>query len=156
MIFVTVGTYKFDKLIKAIDILALSLNHKFILQIGCGAYKPVNCEFYERLDRSDFSRLVSDAEIVITHAGAGTVYDLLESNKKIIVVPNLDRVDAHQIEIAEYVGKNDYGIYCTEVCNIEKSIFSCINRKAFFQYRRDLFFGAKIILDAAVNKIFIK
>ena len=49
VIFVTVGTYKGDELIGAIDEIATGLNEEIIAQIGYGEYEPKNFTFFRRL-----------------------------------------------------------------------------------------------------------
>ena len=48
--------------------------------------------------------IIKDSDIIITHAGVGTIMECLEMGKEIIVVPrkaeNLEHVNNHQEEIA--------------------------------------------------------
>ena len=52
----------------------------------------------------------ADSDIIITHAGVGTIMECLEMGKEIIVVPrkveNLEHVNNHQEEIAFEMEKN--------------------------------------------------
>jgi beta-1,4-N-acetylglucosaminyltransferase len=48
------------------------------------------------------------ADVVIAHAGAGTIYQLLDMRKKSIIVPNLDPSDKHQLDIADFLLKYNY------------------------------------------------
>lgn len=106
-IFVTVGTTSFDRLIENIDVLANQLNELIItFQIANGEYKPKNGSYFEFTH--DIDCYYTNADIIITHAGAGSIYRLLELNKKIIVVPNMERVDKHQIDIAKYMADNNH------------------------------------------------
>ncbi|CAH7057019.1 Glyco_tran_28_C domain-containing protein [Vibrio chagasii] len=116
-ILVTVGTFKFDGLIKTVDNLALNNFHSFTCQIGSGEYKPKNCNWFDY--SSEFDSFVQDADLVITHAGAGTVYGLLEKNKNIIVIPNIYRVDHHQRELSKYVGDNNFALTCEDLNSLE-------------------------------------
>jgi len=53
--------------------------------------------------------LVADANFVVTHAGAGTVYSLLEAKSvRLAVVANLERSDKHQSELARYIAENQF------------------------------------------------
>lgn len=47
---------------------------------------------------------------MVCHAGAGTIYKLLGINKKTIIVPNTERTDNHQLDIADYMGTRGYAI----------------------------------------------
>ncbi|NQZ08441.1 MAG: hypothetical protein HRT35_14905, partial [Algicola sp.] len=108
-IFVTVGTTAFDQLIEAVD--AQLSGHQFDVtcQIANGKYLPKikHVRFAE-----DFSRRLVEADVVITHGGAGTVFELLEQGKKMIMVPNLFRVDKHQQDLANDVEQNGVAGVC--------------------------------------------
>lgn len=119
-IFVTVGTFRFDELIKLVDNLASTSSHTFTCQLGCGEYKPKNCIWFEF--SSNFEGFISDADLVITHAGAGTVYGLLEQHKNIIVIPNTFRVDQHQLELARYVNENNFALTCISLFELENAL----------------------------------
>jgi len=141
-VLVTVGTYKFEQLIKKIDELALEKNFEFVCQIGQGNYIPKNCESFSFSNK--FTEKVNTSDLIITHAGAGTVYSLLENKKNLIVVPNTDRVDKHQLEIAQFVHKNKYCLSCFDVNDIQVSLSKvdkfieqeklCYEKEAFFKY----------------------
>ena len=115
-VLVTVGTYKFDELIKKIDEIASEKKIEFVCQIGQGKYIPKNCESFSF--STNFAEKVDNSELIITHAGAGTIYSLLENKKNLIVVPNVNRVDKHQLEIAKYVSDNKYCLSCLDVNDI--------------------------------------
>ena len=74
-IFVTVGTFKFDSLIKKVDSLAEYTGFNIVCQIGEGLYLPKHCKYFRF--KNSISEFVEKADIIITHAGAGTVYSLL-------------------------------------------------------------------------------
>jgi len=141
-VLVTVGTYKFDELIKRIDQIALDRQFEFICQIGQGEYIPKNCESFSF--SNNFAEKIDKSDLIITHAGAGTVYSLLENKKNLIVVPNIDRVDKHQLEIAQFVHINKYCLSCFDVNDIEiflnevdqfvKQQKVCYEKEAFFKY----------------------
>jgi beta-1,4-N-acetylglucosaminyltransferase len=141
-VLVTVGTYKFDELIKKIDQIALGRKFEFICQIGQGKYIPKNCESFSF--SNNFAEKVNTADLIITHAGAGTVYSLLERKKNLIVVPNTDRVDKHQLEIAKYVSDNKYCLSCFDINDIETFLSrvdtfieqekNCYTKEDFFKY----------------------
>lgn len=103
--FVTVGTTAFDSLIEALDRPCSSTSLTF--QTADGSYVPVH-HSYVRFVPS-IMPLVEDANFVITHAGAGTVYSLLETRAvRLAVVANLERSDKHQSELARYVAENQF------------------------------------------------
>jgi beta-1,4-N-acetylglucosaminyltransferase len=141
---VCVGTSSFDRLIIEID----KINRddiEFFIQYGNSTYKPKHhkCTDWVR----DFDLLINDFDIIITHAGAGSVYSMLENKLRIIVVPNLDRVDKHQTEITHFVQQNDFADVCYAVENIENQIVALLeNSSPKNTYIRDNFFKADDIL----------
>ena len=120
----TVGTSSFDTLVRHLDeSVYCGLVH---CQIGRGFYEPMNM----RWDRwiQDIRSKYDEYELIITHAGAGTIYELLESGKRFIVVPNLDRPDTHQLEICKYLEEKNlanvaYGV--AELLEMIKNPMPC-------------------------------
>lgn len=49
-----------------------------------------------------------DYDLIITHAGAGTVFFLLSCNLPFIAVPNLERRDPHQLELYNWLKRNKF------------------------------------------------
>lgn len=137
-IFVTVGTTPFESLIKYIDINIK--NHEVIAQISDGKYMP------QRMKSFNYTKNIEEyykwADIVITHAGAGSVYKLLEMQKRIIVVPNLERLDNHQLELANFIESNNYGevFYKLEDIKINKNVKNN-------SYKKENFFKINEILE---------
>lgn len=70
----------------------------------------------------DFEERVDEYELIVTHAGAGSIYGLLEKGKNLIVVPNLERDDKHQSEIAKFVEDNNYALVCWDISDLPKLI----------------------------------
>jgi len=137
-VFVTVGTTSFDRLVKASDECASIIKeYDFIFQIADGSYTPLNGSSFGFVDSVD--SYYNHSDIVITHAGAGSVYNLLELHKKLVVVPNLERVDKHQRDLAGFLEENNYALVVWDLdrlLNILKSV------KAFqpAKFEKDPFF----------------
>ncbi|RMX85561.1 hypothetical protein D0867_15864 [Hortaea werneckii] len=49
--------------------------------------------------------------VVVSHAGSGTILDALRTAVPIIVVPNPDLLDNHQVELAEALAEQDYVVH---------------------------------------------
>jgi len=105
-IFVTVGTTPFDRLIEEVDTGEFA-NNSF-MQIADGNYIPQHAEWCRYAE--DVSSAINDADVVVCHAGAGSVFKLLESGIKPIVVPNTDRRDKHQLELANWLEFKNYAV----------------------------------------------
>ena len=98
MILVTVGTQlPFDRLIYAVDRWAAThKSTRVFAQIGESNYKPTACEFVKQMAPAEFSRLVRDASLVVSHAGMGTILGALELGKPVIVMPRKASLGEHR------------------------------------------------------------
>ncbi len=141
MIFVTVGTTPFDSLIKYLD--NLETKEDIVLQISKDAtYIPKHKKYFEFVE--NINDYYEKASLIITHAGAGSIYNLLEKKKKIIIVPNTDRLDNHQLDISDYMNKKNYAISCTKL-NTLQNIIENIDKIEFLPYDKEEFFKQKEI-----------
>jgi beta-1,4-N-acetylglucosaminyltransferase len=122
MIFVTVGTGKFEELVKEIDRIAPKLKDKIIIQIGSGEYKPKNCEWFRFAPSLDY--YYKKATLLISHGGPGIVFEILDTGKKYIACANRDRTDPqHQVEFLEAISKEATSIiYCKDISKISSYI----------------------------------
>lgn len=142
MILVTVGTTPFDGLIREVD-------HSFPtgwdvhLQIAAGEYIPTRFPWFRFSDHID--DLYKRADIIVCHAGAGTVLRLMELRKKIIVIPNLVRSDQHQMELAEFLDTNRHAIVCYRPSDILNGI-ETVHQYDFAPYEKQRFIGAELLL----------
>ncbi|WIA23306.1 hypothetical protein OEZ85_000073 [Tetradesmus obliquus] len=122
-VFVTVGTSKFEALIRAVDrpefaaALAAKDYTRLIIQKGAGKYVP--CQLVPAgttaaqhasgvwVEYFDFcpslAAYMSSAALVISHAGAGSVFEALLAQKLLIVVANPLMMDNHQAELADHL-----------------------------------------------------
>lgn len=126
-IFVTVGTTEFDELIetvlspKILQALSSKGYTEMILQIGRSSLVP-NCKLRNGFTNIEYfqlnptiSKYVKNADLVISHAGAGSILDALEARKDLIVVMNECLMHNHQSELAEQL-HNEGHLYCC-TCN---------------------------------------
>ncbi|REL30208.1 PssE/Cps14G family polysaccharide biosynthesis glycosyltransferase [Thalassotalea euphylliae] len=143
-VLVTLGTTPFNELLRAID--EQQIDQKTILTVQAIGESSFN--FNNSFEfSSDIQHWYDWADVVITHAGAGSIYRLLEQDKKIIVVPNTFRKDKHQLDIAKYVEENCYGSVCYELSEIT----NCLEKAAEFSvkpYNKTEFSGASDISEA--------
>lgn len=89
MIFVTVGTDgPFDRLIAAVDKWAGENGRTDIVaQIGRSKLQPRFMRWHEFLDPPRFQEHFAAAELVIAHAGMGTILSALRYEKPLLVMP---------------------------------------------------------------------
>lgn len=108
MILAAVGSmFPFDRLIRAVDEVAdrLGPREEFFAQIGNGQYEPRHMPFARFVTMEEFSKLMARSEMVISHAGVGTITETLKFGKPLLVMPRKQRlgehVNDHQIGTAE-------------------------------------------------------
>jgi len=117
-IFVTVGTGRFDKLVKAVD--ELTSPYKIVMQIGDGRYVPRRTPFFRYA--SSLVAHIDQADLIITHGGAATLLELLKKNKKVIAAANFNRTDKHQEEILKELEAQGTLIWLRDLRFLEKAI----------------------------------
>eukprot|EP00123_Amoebidium_parasiticum_P013599 comp22053_c0_seq1/m.32062 comp22053_c0_seq1/g.32062 ORF comp22053_c0_seq1/g.32062 comp22053_c0_seq1/m.32062 type:complete len:180 (-) comp22053_c0_seq1:426-965(-) len=127
-VFVTVGTTSFDGLINEVlgepvlTTLAKNGYRTVVAQIGRGREETaqaaaaekrgkVGVEYYRFKD--SLAEDMRGADLVISHAGSGSVLEALNAGKKLIVVVNEGLMDNHQLELASQLGKMQHLLYCT-------------------------------------------
>lgn len=97
MIFVTVGEQlPFDRLIRAMDRWAGQRQQKVFAQIGRSAYRPSQIEYKEFLEQGEFRQRLQEAQLVVAHAGMGTIISALETGTPIIVMPRRAALGEHR------------------------------------------------------------
>jgi beta-1,4-N-acetylglucosaminyltransferase len=129
-IFATIGTTNFPELIQEVDRLSTK-KFDITCQIANVKPKPKNVSFFRFTENIDF--YYNNFDVFICHAGAGTIYTLLELNKKIIVVPNHRLKDNHQNDICTFIEKENLGFVAWDLSEIE-FLLSKIDNYTFSAY----------------------
>lgn len=124
-IFVTVGTTQFNALISFIctiefyQVLKQLGCKKLTIQHGKGKVNEQRLEEFKDIDvntyelKSTIAKDVAQADLVISHAGAGSCIEVLRAGKPLLVVVNDQLADNHQVELAEQLCKDGYLHFCT-------------------------------------------
>jgi UDP-N-acetylglucosamine transferase subunit ALG13 len=116
MIFVTVGSMMpFDRLIFNMDMWTRAHTDQDVLaQIGQGSYVPKNMRWTRMLSPSDFRSAVSDALIIVAHAGMGSFFTAMEIHKPIVMLPrmaaNREHTTDHQLHTLQWL-RQKMGVY---------------------------------------------
>ncbi len=97
MIFLTVGTQlPFDRLVKAVDEWGESQELEIIAQIGNSKYKPMNMKYKSFFDPQEMRELFNRTDLIVSHAGMGTIISALQKKKPILVMPREVAYDEHR------------------------------------------------------------
>jgi len=137
MIFITLGSQKFqfNRLLKAVD--ELNLKEEIFAQIGYSDYIPKNFKYKRFMDRNEFSSYINKSDIIITHGGTGAIMGALKKGKKVIAIPRLseygEHVDDHQLQIIEEFKELNL-LYSCEDMDIEKAL-NIVKIKDFKKYK---------------------
>lgn len=107
MILITLGSQKFqfNRLLEAVDQLIEDglITDTVFAQIGYSDYLPRHMKYNAFLDRDTFSKMLDDADIVITHGGTGAIVGALKRGDKVVAVPRRSKfgehVDDHQLQL---------------------------------------------------------
>lgn len=134
-LFVTVGSTKFELLIdtvlseRTMGVLERNGIERIVMQVGNGKHNDQELAELKRDETKKFYRgkievvaymyksslrddLLS-ADLVISHAGSGSIIESLEADKRLIVVVNESLMDNHQFELAEKMFELNYLLYTT-------------------------------------------
>lgn len=98
MIFVTVGTQgPFDRLIMAMDELALSMpDYPIVAQIAESKYKVQNMHSFQFASSLEMEKHFNEAQLIVSHAGMGTIISAFERKKPIVIFPKLAKFGEHR------------------------------------------------------------
>ncbi len=106
-ILVTLGTikpYRFDRMVDAIRA-CLGPGDEVVWQLGVTTRTDLDGEVNAQLDAPSFAKIARNADVVLTHAGVGTILQLLDDGKKPVVFARRadleEHVDDHQQQILD-------------------------------------------------------
>lgn len=109
-----------EYILKAVDENILTKNEKIYVQMGQTKVEKENIEKYKNVEVFEFKKeeeiqkLVEESEYIITHAGAGIMNMAVKKNKRMIIIPRLEKykehVNDHQIQLASNFTDQGYGI----------------------------------------------
>lgn len=104
--FVSVGNCKqaFSRLLEAVKIQAEFLPKPILVQHGHTPFFAEECHGMDFVNMDAFTRYIDNAEILIFHAGAGSIHHALQKGKHPIVMPRRaefgEHVNNHQVVFA--------------------------------------------------------
>ena len=99
MILVVLGTQdkQFTRLLEAVDreIEKGVIKDRVVVQAGLTKYESKNMEIFDLVPAPEFEKLMNEADLVITHGGAGTILTGIKKGKKIIAAARLAEYKEH-------------------------------------------------------------
>jgi len=115
LIFVTVGNdfRDFSRLIKKVDEITPHLPHEIVIQRGYSRYRPQNTKHFDFVPIDTAMEYIKMSELVISHAGIGTIILCKEYGIPIIILPRRkkygEHMNDHQMEIAKILEEKREG-----------------------------------------------
>lgn len=144
MIFVTVGTTEFNNLIERIDefVVEGKIKEGVIAQIGRGKYIPKKMEYFRYAN--SLQKYYKSADIVISHEGAGTLFELVTMGKKTIALINPTTVS--NPDLINKFSAEGYLLKCRNISELSEMIQK-IRRKKLKKYISPKCFIHKKIIE---------
>jgi len=106
LVFVTVGaTLPFDRLVTGVANVERrgGIRESLLIQTGAGGVQPSGIETYETLPFERMLSIVQEADTVVCHGGAGSLFMALSHGCKVIAMPRVfelgEHYDNHQAEM---------------------------------------------------------
>lgn len=98
MIFVVVGTQApFDRMVQIIDEWAeINPAVEVVAQIGHTEYQPKHLKYHATIPPVEFNAIFEKADVIIGHAGMGTILTALQLGKPIITMARLSKFREHR------------------------------------------------------------
>jgi UDP-N-acetylglucosamine transferase subunit ALG13 len=98
VILVAVGTqFPFDRMIEAVDTWAESAGRTDVVaQVGPSDYAPRALKCFGMMPPDEFIQLQRDAEVIVAHAGMGSILGALEAGTPIVIMPRIHALGEHR------------------------------------------------------------
>jgi len=117
-VLITIGSMvgcKFTRLFQIVDELCEEkvLNKEHVIaQTGHDGYRSAYYKTFDMMSDEKFKQLISDSDVIISHAGTGTVTSCLKKGKKVILFPRLvefgEHYDNHQLDLCDIFVNKGY------------------------------------------------
>ncbi|WP_245590128.1 glycosyltransferase [Desulfobulbus elongatus] len=88
----------FDRLIQAMDQWAQRTGQEVFAQVGHSDFKPCYIQYKPFLDQAEFGQKMEAAQLIVAHAGMGTIISALERGKPLVVMPRKASLGEHRNE----------------------------------------------------------
>lgn len=134
--FVSVGnaTQPFARLLEAVCELAPQLPQPVFVQFGAiQSFTCPACTGVAFVEMDEFEQRVSEAELLILHAGAGSVIHAVRAGKTPVVMPRRtslgEHVDDHQLEFARELEKTGKVLVAHDAVTLGQAVAEALKRQ---------------------------
>lgn len=133
--FVSVGNggQPFSRLLDAVGSFVLKLPQPVVVQNGQTPFRGTDCIIQPFVELGEYTQLIAEAELLILHAGAGSIIHSIQAGKVPVVMPRLAKygeiVDDHQLELARAMAALGKVILAEEAGDLEKAVEKALQRR---------------------------
>lgn len=118
MVLVTLGTQK-EQFTRLLDYIENSnIKDEIIVQAGHTQYNSKKMKIFDFIPYEEMSKYIKKADLIISHAGTGSILMPLKQGKKIIACARLkkygEHVDDHQLQLIEVFRDEGYVLEINE------------------------------------------
>jgi len=112
LILVLCGTQKqdFSRMIRVVE--ALADEHEVVIQAGYTKHKSNKMRIFDFTTSDELAELYDRSDYIVTHGGAGSIFQAVKAGKKTLVFPRLEKygehVDDHQLQLAGKLAELGY------------------------------------------------
>jgi len=132
MILVTVGTQiPFDRLIGYVDEWSKETNYesKIIAQIGSSNYTSTTLEVFKSVDPIEFERYINECELIVSHAGMGSILTALRVQKPIVILPRKAELGEHRNDHQLATTRSFSDVHGVYVARTKSELFEHLSSK---------------------------
>lgn len=141
-IFVSLGTirpYRFDAAVRAVVATGL-VSETTVWQLGCTTAEGLPGRVLSEISGAELERCARAADVVVTHAGVGTVLQLLEWGvRPVVLVRSAERgehVDDHQRQIGEVLREHDLATVAEAPDLVAADLTGAVGRRVVVRHGR--------------------
>lgn len=140
--FVSVGnaTQSFSRLIEAVLKIAPRLPQPVVMQHGNTLYKGAGCIAQPFMEMEAFGQIMAQAELLILHAGAGSVIHAIQMGKIPVVMPRRARygeiIDDHQLEFSRALAQSGKIVIAEEPADLMAAVAEAQDRQKVTQHSK--------------------
>jgi UDP-N-acetylglucosamine transferase subunit ALG13 len=129
VVFVVTGTQApFDRLLSIIDAWASKqVKYTIIAQMANSEINFKNMTCFDYLEPDVFNEYFNNADVIIGHAGIGTIIEALENEKKLIVFPRLVKYNEHRNDHQLHTAKGFDKLGLINVAYSEKELLEYLD-----------------------------
>jgi len=133
--FVSVGnaTQPFPRLLDAVCEIADRLPQPVFIQHGSTPIGKCSCTAVAFVEMGEFERLVAKSDLLIIHAGAGSMIHAARAGRVPVVMPRRARhgelVDDHQVEFARLLARSGRIVLVEEPADLESAVATALSRQ---------------------------